>query len=67
MRARNAIIAAAALEVLCPECGGAQPNPDDGSHMWSADQVRASAGKRTCTECDEPFVLHAQSKAQVSP
>lgn len=54
-RVRIATLWTASVEVECPHCFGHQPNPDDGSFLWSVDQVAAHAGDRTCVECDEPI------------
>lgn len=40
-RARVAQLVAEAVTVLCPECGEPQPNPENGSHLWTLDHFRA--------------------------
>lgn len=65
-KTRTAQFVAAAVEVLCPVCAEPQPNPDDGSFLWSRQQVtdeRASA-PRFCTACDVRIVITAHSTAQ---
>lgn len=57
---------AASLEIVCPECGGAQPNPDDGSLQWSAEQLSKNQGVRACVECDATLLVSSTSKAQIS-
>jgi hypothetical protein len=57
---RVASIVAFTVEVLCPYCGGPQPNPDDGGFPWTTEEVASEAAKqpkRTCADCDEIFVL----------
>ena len=62
---RTAIITAVTVEVCCPHCGDPQPSPDNGSHAWMPGQVVAEQGEKVCVACDEPFVLHAQSRVSV--
>lgn len=62
---RRAQIIACAVEVLCPHCGGSQPNPDHGAFAWLPDEVRKEAAerdKRVCVECDETFLLVAENR-----
>lgn len=57
-RAKLATVIAEVVNVLCPECGEPQPNPDNGADNWKAEEVRAEAGKaRSCVSCDQPFQL----------
>ncbi len=65
---KRAIVSAAALEVVCPHCTEAQPNPEDGSHMWSHSQLRAAYDKnciRTCISCGKEFTLHTPRTVEV--
>lgn len=45
----KANVTAAALEVSCPHCGAPQPNPSDGSHLWTTAQVVADQGRYKIT------------------
>lgn len=58
-------IFAASLEVHCPECGEPQPSPENGSDIWTIQEVQDNQGHRVCVACDEPFDLHSVRKAQV--
>ena len=65
---RTATIVAAVLEVHCPHCGDAQPNPVDESHLWTPAQIAAMSAmgaKRVCNACDEPFQVIAQARVGV--
>jgi hypothetical protein len=67
---RQARIVAFTVEVCCPDCGAAQPNPDNGAFPWTLDEVRAESLKqpvRTCVECDEQFKLLPQSRVSIDP
>lgn len=59
---RTAVLVAAAVEVQCPECGEPQPNPDDGSFLWSHFLVAQAIGTRTCTACDQPLRVTTSNK-----
>ena len=62
---KHAIIATGTVEVQCPHCGEPQPSPDNGSHVWLAQQVQQTQGKRVCVACDERFILSAQNRVMV--
>lgn len=66
---KPAQIIANTLAVLCPHCGEAQPDPENGSDMWTPDEVReassSAAAKRDCTACDQPMIIFATTKALV--
>ena len=62
------------IEVICPHCGMAQPNPASGGTQdrtvkdlkeeSSKDCERMS--KRSCADCDKIYILHMPSKVVVS-
>lgn len=63
MTTKQAQIVVFMVEVLCPHCGEAQPNPDNGGFPWTPAELKQHAGgKRECVSCDEPFLLFNQSK-----
>ena len=65
---KQAIVSAAALDVQCPECEECQPNPEDGSHLWSSSQVAAAiqtSALRTCIVCAAQFKLKLPKRAEV--
>ena len=64
---RVAQIIASSVEVLCQECGEPQPNPDDGSFIWTAESFRhldAASVRRACSACDAPIEIHVTHKVQ---
>jgi hypothetical protein len=63
---RQAVLFASGIEVSCPHCDCMQPNPDDGSHIWTAEQIVLASGVRTCTDCDEVFALNLQPRVHVN-
>lgn len=63
---RQAVLFASGIEVSCPHCDCMQPNPDDGSHIWSAEQIVLAGGNKICTDCDESFLLTLQSRVHVN-
>jgi predicted RNA-binding Zn-ribbon protein involved in translation (DUF1610 family) len=65
-RSRSAVVTAFTVEIRCPHCGEPQPSPGSGSHFWTIDEMRSQEGPKTCTACDEPFRLLAQSRVGVS-
>lgn len=67
MSLRPAQIVAHKLEVHCPYCGEPQPSPDDGSDVWTPEEVRASESRRECVACDKTFLLSLTTKAKVPP
>lgn len=66
---RVATIEAVTVEVQCPDCGGSQPNPKDGSFLWLPSEVQAAAGTKVCVECDEEFLLvtHGRVSLAIDP
>ena len=62
---RNAYVTASVLEILCPYCQEPQPNPDDGSQMWSPSQMHESQGERKCVACNKQFRLMSQNRVSV--
>jgi hypothetical protein len=59
---RPARIVAASYEVHCPHCGDPQPNPDDGAHIWTREEIEhvvqsTDGNVRTCVACDEEFLV----------
>lgn len=62
---RPAQIIAAQLEVHCPYCGDPQPNSDDGTDVWTPEEVRSNSGGWECVACDKTFLLSPVSMAQV--
>lgn len=68
MSRKRAAVVAVVLEVHCPHCGEPQPNPDDGGHGWSPDEVRARAALDVaagCASCDLEFLVISERKYQV--
>lgn len=65
MAAKTAVVVAATVEVQCPHCGEPQPNPDNGGHAWTSEEVRGAQGARACTACDAMFRIVAQSRVSV--
>ncbi len=58
---RRAQIVACAVEVLCPHCGGSQPNPDNGAFSWLPDEVRREAAEQSdiaVRSCNVPWGSH---------
>lgn len=67
VKRRLAILSASTVEVLCPECSAQQPAPDNGSDMWTPEQIRAaSARKWACVSCDAPLLLTTQNRVGLS-
>lgn len=65
-RKRLAQIVAGTLLVLCPHCSEPQPDPENGSDMWTPEEVRdVDPASRPCVACDEPMLIAATTKAQV--
>ncbi len=76
---RNAMIAAASLEIVCRDCGECIVNDvmdtdgvfinskADGSTIWTIEQVQKASGRKiVCPSCDEPMKIIMDSKAHVS-
>jgi hypothetical protein len=64
-RKRLVNIQAVTIEVHCPHCGDPLPAPDNGSHLWTLEMVRASAigeGLASCNACDEPIIFDVPAK-----
>lgn len=61
---RNAQYVATSIAVLCPHCGAEQPSPDNGSDMWSPEQLQPEK-RRECVSCDEPFAITRPSKITI--
>lgn len=62
---KSAQLLVSTVAVLCPHCSAEQPAPDNGSDLWTPDQIHANEGKRTCVSCDEPFRLAIFGTIQV--
>lgn len=60
-----ATIATESLLVLCPSCGEAQPNPDNGADNWTPEEVRSVSEHKTCVACDARFAVQSVNKALV--
>jgi hypothetical protein len=58
-------VLAETLAVLCPHCGAEQPAPENGSDLWTPDELFKHQGKRECVSCDEPIVVTFFPHAQV--
>ncbi len=63
-RIKVAQLVAEAVNVLCPECGEPQPDPDNESHMWLPQQVEKYAGRRTCVACDAQMLVVTRRTVQ---
>jgi hypothetical protein len=64
-RTRTTVLCAVGVEVHCPACGEPQPNPEDGSFIWSSSLVRIAAeagGVRSCTACDTPLRIASSNR-----
>ena len=59
---RSARFIVDSFAVVCPHCGGAQPN-QDGSEMWTPDDLRLLNGRRNCCDCDNPIMIDAAPKS----
>lgn len=62
---RNASLFVETLNVCCPHCGMPQPSPGDGTDAWTPTSMKENLGPKTCTECDEKFMLMDQSSAAI--
>lgn len=51
------------VSVVCPHCGECQPSPDDGSHIWTAEDFPNNKLTR-CVGCEEPITILPAMKAQ---
>jgi len=61
---KRARLVAMAIAVCCPHCEAEQPSPDNGSDMWTPEQVKAVAGDevRVCMSCEQQFVIRHSQK-----
>lgn len=58
------ILHAVTVEVCCPHCGGAQPNPRDGSMMWDKQDIQNKERPHSiCVDCDGPIFIFDYQKA----
>lgn len=59
--ARQSVLLAGDIVVLCPHCEAEQPSPGDDSGRWLTQEVADHQGKRSCVACNESYslVLHA--------
>lgn len=64
-RVGAAALYASTVAVLCPHCATEQPAPDNGSDLWTPEQIYAKQGSRVCVSCDEPYRLTLFSTVQV--
>lgn len=64
MTLKNAAFVATSIAVLCPHCGAEQPSPDNGSDMWTPNQI-LSEKRRECVSCDEPFAIIRPSRVSI--
>lgn len=62
---RSAVLYASTVAVCCPHCSAEQPAPDNGSDLWTPEQIHQNEGKRTCVSCDEPFRIAIFGNVQV--
>ncbi len=63
-RAKVAQLVAESVNVLCPECGEPQPDPEGGSHLWLPAQVEGAQGHHLCVACDAHFVITTRRTVQ---
>lgn len=54
---RRAQLVANVFEVVCPYCGNAQPNLDDGSFLHDVEQLAKRPSRSTCVDCNAEFVF----------
>lgn len=69
---RRAQLIADAVNVCCPWCGDAQPNPVDGSEQWTIENFRVEetrtngrrkrSHRRHCVSCDKPMLIDCDPK-----
>lgn len=62
-----AILTATGITVICPHCREPQPNHQDGSHIWSAQQIRDYVGREECYTCGKAFTLPLRDRISISP
>ncbi len=53
-------LAASTVEVLCPTCGEAQPEPEGGSFMWEPRQVEALKGHVLTCACGATMTINVR-------
>lgn len=62
----RAVVVAATVEVLCPECGAEQPCVDNGSDLWPIEELREADGRKfECVSCDNKFQLMVDHKVNL--
>lgn len=54
---RRAQLVADAVAVLCPWCAEPQPNKEDGSEQWTAENFEKLQGRWKCVACDAQFLI----------
>lgn len=59
---KRAQLVADAVAVLCPHCAEPQPNKEDGSEQWTAENFAKIQGRWKCVACDEQFLIAVESK-----
>ena len=59
---RRAQLVADAVAVLCPWCAEPQPNKEDGSEQWTAENFAKIQGSWKCVACDERFLITKDTK-----
>lgn len=59
---RRAQLVADAVAVLCPWCAEPQPNKEDGSEQWTAENFKKIQGRWKCVSCDEQFLVTPENK-----
>lgn len=65
MSRRNCQLVVSAVEVVCPFCGEAVPNPENGAFLWEPDLIAKHQGPRECDSCEEPITIVPGRKAQI--
>lgn len=59
---RRAQLVADAVAVLCPYCAEAQPNREDGSEQWTAENFKRLPALWKCVSCGAQFIVASESK-----
>lgn len=66
MKTHAVIIFTEAVNVTCPLCGDFQPNPRDGSHLWTPEDIAAKrSAPMKCVGCDAALRFGSTRTARI--
>jgi hypothetical protein len=54
---KRARIMIESVSISCPHCGAEQPEPDQGSLLWTREQLHTYQGRRRCDACGRDYQL----------